>query len=312
MPDTFHLKKSDLIAQFPQITREYLENEIDKTKYLGGGSFGRAFQIDISDGRRLVLKSYRVKGMNKMEAEQLKILSDNTDVQMPKVLFLYDNENVSLMCMTLIEGKNVLNPLFLLKSKKQKEKFASEVVSGMMSWHKVKNDRFGPVEAPLYSSWKKYYKEQKEDKILIGIGKLAEQGKFSRKKYEILTKASEYFEKNIEDASEAVLIHGDLNIMNIMADTKNFSLTGFIDPNSSMWGDREYDLYQLENMWGNKFGLYETYKKTYGRLSRDADFKEAYYGTMNEVSCRLSGGTVFPIWEDLWFERLKKEMKKIN
>lgn len=37
--------------------------------------------------------------------------------------------------------------------------------------------------------------------------------------------------------------------MNIMADPKTLKLTAFIDPCTSIWADREYDLFQLRNMW---------------------------------------------------------------
>ncbi|MBO5433048.1 MAG: phosphotransferase, partial [Clostridia bacterium] len=63
-----------------------------------------------------------------------------------------------------------------------------------------------------------------------------------------------------EEKTNPVLIHGDLNIMNIMADPKTLELTAFIDPCGSLWSDREYDLFQLRNMWGDAYGLYETYK----------------------------------------------------
>ena len=41
------------------------------------------------------------------------------------------------------------------------------------------------------------------------------------------------------------------------------------------------------------------------------DFRVAYYGAMLEASMRLKGGYILPLWEDLNFARLKKEMKKI-
>ena len=49
-----------------------------------------------------------------------------------------------------------------------------------------------------------------------------------------------------------------------------------------------------------------------GGLSKYSDFKVAYYGVMNEVSCRLGDGLVFPIWEDLWISRLRKMIKNIK
>ena len=88
-------------------------------------------------------------------------------------------------------------------------------------------------------------------------------------------------------------------------------LQGFIDPSSYIWADREYDLFQLLNMWGNSFYLYETYKK-HCPLKPDADFRVAFYGALNEASCRLSGGLIMPLWEILCNRRLKKEIKKLK
>ena len=78
--------------------------------------------------------------------------------------------------------------------------------------------------------------------------------------FELLEKGFDVFKEIYEEPLYPVLIHGDLNIMNIMADPKDMSLTGFIDPCGSMWADREYDLFQLRNMWGDAYGIYETYK----------------------------------------------------
>ena len=63
----------------------------------------------------------------------------------------------------------------------------------------------------------------------------------------MLCEATELYDKYEDEPKFPVLIHGDLNIMNIMADKKTFYLNGFIDPCGSMWADREYDLYQLQN-----------------------------------------------------------------
>ena len=99
--------------------------------------------------------------------------------------------------------------------------------------------------------------------------------------------------------------------MNIMADPKTLKLTGFIDPCGSMWAHREYDLFQFRNMWGDAYGLYESYKKKCG-ATEFTDFRVAYYGAMLEASMRLKGGHIVPLWEDLNFARLKKEMKKFQ
>ena len=62
--------------------------------------------------------------MNEIESKQLKILSENTQVQMPKVLFNHNDDSIAVLGMTFIEGSNVLNPIFLFKNKSQINSFS--------------------------------------------------------------------------------------------------------------------------------------------------------------------------------------------
>ena len=91
------------------------------------------------------------------------------------------------------------------------------------------------------------------------------------------------FSENVKDAC---LIHGDLNIANIMVG-KKYKISGFIDPLNSMYADREYDLFQFDNLTGKRFYLRETYIKKYG-ASKYCDVKCAFYGLWNEVYCYIS------------------------
>ena len=60
-----------------------------------------------------------------------------------------------------------------------------------------------------------------------------------------------------EEVKEACLIHGDLNVGNIMVG-KGYNINGFIDPLNSAYADREYDLFQFDNLTGKRFFLRET------------------------------------------------------
>ena len=268
------------------------------------------YKTTLSDGEIIAIKGYKLEGMNQEEAYQLCFLSKNTSIEMPEVLFTYEDNDTAILAMTFVEGQNVLNPIFLLKSKSQKQKFADEVISGMLEWHSVTNDKFGGLSNPVYDSWYDYYKKEKQEPWLKALNELTENGKFSKKKMRVLYEATELFNKLPQENTKPVLIHADLNIMNIMADPNTFKLTGFIDPCGSIWADREYDLFQFRNMWGDAYGLYETYKSK-REMSELTDFRVAYYGAMLEASMRLKGGHIVPLWEDLNFARLKKEMKKI-
>lgn len=303
-----NLDKKFLIKYIPEIAEKNLGTKIKDLKFIGGGSFGKVFKAD-KNGETLIFKAYFVSGMEKTEANQLKLLSEGTTVPMPKVFFTYSDEKIALLCMSFIKGKNALDPSFLLKSKKQKEAFADAVTDGMLQWHSVKGEKYGYTDNAVYSSWKEFYTEEKAKKDLEGLKKLMDAGKFSKKNYELLLNAFDIFKSITAEPECPVLIHGDLNIMNIMADEKTMALTGFIDPCGSMWADREYDLFQLRNMWGDAYGVYEAYKKKYP-VSEHCDFKVAFYGALHEYSMRLKGGLVIPVWEIENSLRLKKAMKK--
>ena len=300
-----------LMSVMPDVIFEKLNKRAADFKFIGGGSYGRVYKVTLSDGDVIAIKGYKLQEMQNEEALQLSFLSKNTSVKMPEVLFTYEDNDTAILAMSFVEGQNVLMPNFLFKSKSQKQKFADEVISGMLEWHSVTNDKFGSLSNPVYDSWYEYYKTEKQEPWLKALNELAENGKFSKKKMNLLFAATELFNKLPQENTKPVLIHADLNIMNIMADPKTFKLMAFIDPCGSMWADREYDLFQFRNMWGDAYGLYETYKRK-SKTSEFTDFRVAYYGAMLEASMRLKVGHIFPIWEDLNFARLKKEMKKIN
>ncbi|MBO7319591.1 MAG: phosphotransferase [Clostridia bacterium] len=300
-----------LLSLIPQLVLDKLGKAVDSLNFIGGGSFGRVYKAELSDGEAIAVKAYKLQGDQYGEAQQLDILADNTSVKMPEVVFTYEDEDTAILAMTFVEGKNVLEPVFLLRSKVQKKAFAEAVVDGMLQWHSVTNDKFGSLAAPEYESWFDYYKTEKQEPWMAGFRDLSKKGKLSKNRVKLLEEATELFNSLPDEDSEPVLIHGDLNIMNIMADPKTLELIAFIDPNGCMWADREYDLYQFHNMWGDAYGLYETYKEKYP-LSPYADFRVAYYGAMHEVSMRLKVGHVIPLWEDLNIRRLKKEMKKLK
>ena len=209
-----------LMPALPKIIFEKTDKKVEKLKFIGGGSFGRVYKALLSDGAIIAIKAYRVQGSQYEEAQQLNLLSENTNIKMPKVLFTYGDDKTALLAMTFVEGKNVLNPAFLLKSKNVKKRFADDVIAGMLEWHSVTGEKFGSLSNPIYDSWYEYYKKEKQQPWLKALKELSDKGKFSKKKLQLLYDASEIFNRMPEENTLPVLIHGDLNIMNIMADKK--------------------------------------------------------------------------------------------
>ncbi len=305
------MSNSYLIKAVTEAVKTQMNSTLSDVKFIGGGSYGKVFKGTLSDGRVIALKAYRINASEKREAAQLKALAKATGVSVPEVYFTLSDENTAIMAMSFVEGSNTLSPAYLFKSKAQKQAYAEAVVTGLLEIHSVKGEKYGDILDAKYDSWLEYFRKEKAEPTIIGLTALCEKGKYSRKNLDRLVKATKIFFDLAQEPESPVLIHGDINIMNIMADPKTMTLTGFIDPGLVAWADREYELFQLRNMWGDSFGLYETYKKRC-KLSPHCDFKVAYYGALNEASMRLGGGLIVPIWEIICNRHLDAELKKLT
>jgi len=300
--EKYTLHKQDLAARMPGIAERYFGRRAVAVKHLGGGSFGMAFRLDFADGGRAVVKAYRVEGMNETEAFQLRLLAAHTPVPMPEPLFTAEN----LLGMSFIEGRPAMVCLpLLLGSKRARRRFAMDVVDGMEGWHATQGEKFGLLREPRYDSWPAFYRTV-VDEVITALPTLGIQ----ERQKETLYRAAERFGDVVPDVDAPRLIHGDLNIMNIMADPKTLRLTGFIDPFHSMWADRDYDIFQL--LWFNgRFGLYDAYKARAGLDGRPMlDLKTAYYAAFNEALAFLRSGTKFEPNHILCDQRLRREMKR--
>lgn len=288
---------------------------VKSIKFLGGGSYGFAFlaETDI-EPRKIVIKGCRVQGMHETEARDLRLLREDCPVNVPEVYFTFDATPeipMDFIGMEHIEGRDCFtNYALLLKSKKTRLEFADKVTDAMHCWHSKTNDKFGLTGNAVYSSWLDYYRPFAKD-ILETARKLTAEKKLDVRTMNAMEKAWEHFDYIFSEPIEkASLIHGDLNVMNIMSD-RQLSNISVIDPLESKWGDREYDLFQLRNLTGDRFYLYETYKRKYP-VSEKCDIKCAFYALYNEIYCYISSGNKFNFILKPLVKRMEKELKKIQ
>ena len=276
------------------IIKEQFGQTAKRIKYLGGGSFGRAFAVEFADGNKIVIKFLRAKDMLEKEVHDLKLLADNCSVKIPKVLFARNaDKNIPIDCygMENIDGKNALMALgMLVESKRKRLEFANKVTTALHEIHCRTNEKFGDTLSPDCLTWIDYYKPFAQA-VLDKAEELYKAKTLSKKiivaMREAWNKFDVIFSENVKDAC---LIHGDLNIANIMVG-KKCKISGFIDPLNSMYADREYDLFQFDNLMGKRFYLRETYIKKYG-ASKYCDVKCAFYGLWNEVYCYIKSGVL--------------------
>lgn len=284
-----------------------------KVKDLGGGSFGRAFKVAL-DKKTIVVKVCSLDGMCAKEAAELKILREYCPVKIPEVYFVRlksDGSPIDCYGMEFIEGHNAFTDFtFLFATRKQKRLFADSVADALIKLHSHTSSKFGDITNPIYDSWQEFYFPHAK-KIMQGAEKLYAEGRLKKYIYETAREMFSRYEFIFSDmVAEACLIHGDMNVMNIMV-KKPLRLVGFIDPLDSMYADREYELFQLFNLTGKAFKLYDAYKNKYP-VSAKCDLKCAFYSLFQELNCYLRNGTYAGFIMRAAVKNAKKQMKQLN
>ena len=286
--------------------------EIESVKYLGGGSFGRVYKCTDKNSKSYAFKVFLTPDMAEKEAFALRTLAQSKSIKIPEVYFVStdrDNSPFDCMLFEFIDGKNGLSPSLLFASKKKRKEFADIVIDAQLAIHNIKSDKFGPIENPIYDSWLSFYRPFAQ-KIFNDAIEMNKVGKFDKYVLDIMKKAWKEFDNIFtEDVNEACLIHGDLNVMNIMID-KNLKPVAFIDPLNSMYADREYDLFQLMNLTGEHFGLYDNYKSKF-KVSEKCDLKCAFYRLWNEALVYLNTGTYTGFIMRSAINYMKKQLKSL-
>lgn len=295
------------------VISEHYACEILSVKYVGGGSFGYVYKVEIPVAPyKLIVKACRVEGMYKSEANALKTLGKNSLIHLPIVYFTVDASDdipMDFIVEEYVSGTDCFTDFRkLFKSKRKKQQFADSIVEALAHWHGITNEKFGTLDNPEYDNWYDFYKPFAKD-VLDTAVQMNNDGKINDRTIKTMQIAWENFGYIFsEPIGQASLIHGDLNVMNIMSDG-DLNITAIIDPLDCKWADKEFELFQLSNLTGNFFNLYDTYKARYS-VSKNVDIKCAFYAVYQEIYCFITSGRHTEIILKIAVNRLRKELKK--
>lgn len=315
--DNESLAENTIDVSTPE-TAETVTETPDKNKnrlaitYLGGGSYGKAYLVKTEDGAK-VYKAVKFLSLAKEEYETLKLLREAAGNVIPEVYGFYEASEevpIAVIVEEYIEGKSLVTPRLLLKSKKKRLALAEEVAGVISKIREKTADGFGKVCGEKYGSWTEYYRAFAE-KVLADAGEAVACGLVKKEPVTLAEEAFERFDEIFASPIETpVLVHGDINIANIMVDPKTLKLKGIIDPYGSVFGDPDYELFQLQNMWGDRFFLYNTAKADLPP-SETRDLKCAFYALLNEIHCAIRSQTSKGLFFDYMFSKQMKRLKSL-
>ena len=286
---------------------------VKSIRFIGGGSFGHVFEAEIDKAPFcVVMKGLRADGLCEREADELRLLAENSAVRIPEVYFTFLKTHeipMDFIGMEKVGGTNCFTDFKkLFCSKKEKAAFAVSVCEAAHNWHLQTNDKFGLIGTASADTWLEYYRPFAEE-ILKEARSMYKHRRLGRHAMQAMELGWKHFNVIFsEQVAHACLIHGDLNVMNIMSDDR-LHLTAVIDPLESKWADPEYELFQMRNLTGNLFHLYETYKSKY-HVSEKCDVKTAFYALYHEVYTYIITGSRIHYYLPQMVKRFNKEMRR--
>ncbi|MDR3293977.1 MAG: phosphotransferase [Clostridiales bacterium] len=261
--------------------------KISRIKYLGGGFYGRVFEVKLrcSDPSEVIVKLHLLNNMGQSECEEIKILKKYAKVKMPEIYAFVPKATSSgydAIVMEKIRGKR----LDKIKNLPQKYRapLAEQIIDNMIAWHDVTNDTFGIVGGRQYATWREYLSAIIDD-ILLSLKALQKDNGEVELLYNEIKSIGAEVGTVVPDNVKAALIHGEYNTRNIFVDKG--SVTGVIDPFQAGFADREFALHQLDTLNGRELGLLELYKSKI-KLSENFDKKSAFYKLFLELRHHLS------------------------
>lgn len=280
--------------------------------YLGGGSYGKAYLAE-RNGDKRIYKAVKTADIAAAEFQTLKLIKEAAGEFIPEPYALREADEripIAIIEEEYVDGVNLINPVLSFYGKKKRRALAGQVAGVISKIRQKTAEGFGPVLGEKSASWTEYYRKFAED-VLSRAEEGIKNGLVKEAPVALAREAFGRFDEIFaEPVGESRLVHGDINIANIMVEPKTLKLKGIIDPFGSVFGDPEYELFQLRNMWGDRFFLYETVKSTFG-TSEKCDLKCAFYALINEIHCALKSGTSIGPFFDYLFKKQMKRLRKL-
>ena len=245
---------------------------------VGTGAFGSVFCANFpTPPYRAAVKVFHNAG----DAEKEKLWYSALATSGVKIPEIYSSYGENCLVMEYICGTNAAKP----PSGCNFARIGKQAAADIAKLHSMRGTGFGRIASEedlhggRYATWRECYKAIASRQFLK-IENAARSGLFSKDVPALLENVFTYFDKIFDEPAYPALIHGDLNAENIMINSGAYLC--MIDPINTMWGDAEYELFQLSENGGGRYNLLENYAAV-RPLSPDYRIKSACYAAFAEA-----------------------------
>lgn len=252
----------------------------DAIKPVGGGYYGSVY-FAACGMKTAVFKLYLLPGLAEKEAQQLAVLREHLPLPVPEVFGVYREEGLyEALVMEKLAGINGGSLRLARRRKKDRMRLTASLIDALVALHEAPVEGFGEIGGETYADWEACYRARLDDV----------RAKLERSNRPVPPEIREQMEEAYRNLSRVLcepvkrpsIVHGDLNLWNVLADPDTMRITGVIDPFGCCRADRELELFQLEHATGKRFALLPEYRKRVP-LSTYFDIKKDYYHFWDDI-----------------------------
>ena len=252
----------------------------EHVKPVGGGYYGSVY-FATCGMKTAAFKLYLLPGLAAKEAQQLAVLREHLPLPVPEVFGVYREEGLyETLVMEKLEGINGGSMRLARRRKKDRMRLAASLIDALAALHDAPVEGFGEIGGETHADWEDCYRARLDDI----------RAKLACSNRSVPPEIQEQMEAAYQNLSRVLcepvkrpsIIHGDLNLWNVLADPDTMRITGVIDPFDCCRADRELELFQLEHATGKRFALLTEYRKRVP-LSTYFDIKKDYYHFWDDI-----------------------------
>ncbi|MEQ9426067.1 MAG: fructosamine kinase family protein [Cyclobacteriaceae bacterium] len=228
--------------------------ELHQTTSVGGGCIHNGFKLQTSKGQYFLKSNVSAFGMFETEAAGLNILSQNSEITIPKVVGFGKEAGIDYLLMSFIEAGL------------QSEKYWENLGVKLAQMHRVTQPTFGLEHDNFIGSLDQYNDPNKDwidffiqNRLKVQL-ELAKANSFMD--VSILNNFDQLFDKlpDLLTLEPPALLHGDLWSGNVIVDSEGEAC--IIDP-AVYFGHREIELAFTTMFGGFSTEFYQSYQEAY-------------------------------------------------